>query len=47
MFKLIEPKNYPYYRARIDLLIGLMQLTQNISLTYEEQARSTFIVGEE
>jgi hypothetical protein len=47
MFKLIEPKQYPYYKGRTDLLVGLIQLSQDISLTYEEQARSTFIVGEE
>jgi hypothetical protein len=47
MFKLIEPKHYPYYRGRTDLLVGLMQLSQDISLSYEEQACSTFVVGEE
>jgi|GEM_PF-2448670 len=46
MFRIIEPKDYSYYRARIDLFIGLIKLNQNLPLSCEEQACSTFIIGE-
>lgn len=46
MFRIIEPKDHSYYRARIDLFIGLIKLNQNLSLSCEEQACSTFILGE-
>ncbi|MBY0272080.1 MAG: hypothetical protein K2X02_01505 [Alphaproteobacteria bacterium] len=46
MFRIIEPKDYTYYRARIDLFIGLMKLKQDLPLSHEEQAYSTFIINE-
>jgi len=46
MFRIIEPKDYSYYRARIDLFIGLIRLKQDLPLSCEEQAYSTFIIGE-
>lgn len=47
MLKIIEPTQQCYYKARIDLLMGLMRLYQDIPLSYEEQTRATFIVGED
>ncbi|MBX9786076.1 MAG: hypothetical protein K2Y08_01940 [Alphaproteobacteria bacterium] len=46
MFRTIEPKDYSYYRARIDLFIGLIKLKQDLPLSCEEQAYSTFIIDE-
>ena len=37
MFKVINPKDQPYYRGRIDLLMGMMQYFQEVPLTLEEQ----------
>lgn len=45
MLKIIEPDSQRYYRSCIDLLMGSMQLHQNIPLTTEEQKRATFIIG--
>jgi hypothetical protein len=47
MLKIIEPKHQCYYKGRVDLLMGLMRLYQDIPLTTEEQTRATFIVGED
>lgn len=47
MLKIIEPKHQCYYKSRVDLLMGLMRLYQDIPITTEEQARATFIVGED
>ncbi len=46
MFKVINPKDQPYYRGRIDLLMGMMQYFQEVPLTLEEQKISTFIIAE-
>ena len=46
MFKVINPKDQPYYRGRIDLLMGMMHYFQEVSLTLEEQKISTFIIAE-
>lgn len=47
MLKTIEPTQQCYYKGRIDLLMGLMRLYQDIPLSYEEQTQATFIVGED
>ncbi len=47
MLKIIEPTQQCYYKGRIDLLMGLMRLYQDIPLSYEEQTQATFIVGED
>jgi hypothetical protein len=46
MFTLIESNEYCYYKNRIDLLIELMNLHQELPFSYEERACSTFIIGE-
>lgn len=46
MFRVIEQKDYNYYRARIDLFLGHIKLKQALSLSREEQAYSTFIINE-
>lgn len=46
MFRIIEPKDYSYYRARIDLFLGLIKPKQDLPLSREEQAHSTFIINE-
>jgi len=47
MLKIIDPAQQCYYKARIDLLMGLMRLYQDIPLSYEEQSQATFVVGED
>ncbi len=47
MLKIIGPKEHCYYRSRIDLVMGMMQFSQNISLSSEEQDVSPFIIGED
>src|SRR3972149_7505739 len=47
MLKIIDPTQQCYYKARIDLLMGLMRFYQDIPLSYEEQTRATFIIGED
>lgn len=46
MFKVINPNDQPYYRGRIDLLMGMMHHFQEVPLTLEEQKISTFIIAE-
>ncbi len=46
MLKTIAPKSQYYYRSRVEVLLGAMRLYQDIPLIPEEQAISTFIIGE-
>jgi len=47
MLKIIKPEHQCYYKARVDLFMGLVSLYQDVSLTPEEQAQAVFIIGED
>jgi hypothetical protein len=47
MFKIIEPHRQCYYKARLDLFVGLMRLQQRFFLSSHEQSQATFILAEE
>ncbi len=47
MIRVVEPKDYCYYRSRIDVFMGLLSYQESFHLSDEEQKRCTFFIAEE
>ena len=47
MLRIIEPPSHGFYQSKIDTLLNIFKIYQNLELSLEEQAKTTFIVAED
>ena len=47
MIRIIEPSSHLFYQSKIDSVLDLFKVYMNVSLSVEEQAKTTFMIAED